>query len=199
MNILVFSDLHRDTGAAESVVAASNGADVVVGAGDLATKREGLQPMVDILARMSTPLILVPGNGESDEELRQACTGLADVHVLHGDGIRLGGVDFFGIGGAVPVTPFGAWSYDLSEDEARTLLSSCPEHGVLVSHSPPFGHCDADGQGRHLGSRAVLETMETRTPQLVVSGHIHASWGAESRLGNTLVVNAGPRPRLLTL
>ena len=199
MNILVFSDLHRDAGAAESVVAASDGADVVVGAGDLATKREGLQPMVDILARMSPPLVLVPGNGESDDELRRACAGLADVHVLHGDGVRIEGVDFFGIGGAVPVTPFGAWSFDLSEDQARSLLESCPTGAVLVSHSPPLGHCDADGQGRHLGSRAVLEAVEARAPRFVISGHIHASWGAESQAGETLVVNAGPQPRLLTL
>lgn len=199
MDILIFSDLHRDAGAAESIVAESREVDVVVGAGDLATKREGLQAMVNVFAPMSTPLILVPGNGESDGELREACSGLDDVHVLHGNGIRIGEVDFFGVGGAVPVTPFGAWSFDLTEDEARRLLSPCPEEAVLVSHSPPFGHCDADGQGRHLGSRAVLETVEGRRPRLVVSGHIHASWGAESRVGETLVVNAGPRPRVLSV
>ena len=89
------------------------------------------------------------------------------------------------------MTPFGDWSYDLDEEEAGALLEKCPAEAVLVTHSPPFGHVDESG-GSHMGSRAVLETIERAKPRLVVCGHIHSCWTQESRVGGTRIVNAGP-------
>ena len=188
----MFSDVHCDLGAARSLVERSVDADVLVCAGDLAMMREGLQPVVDVLAEAAAPTVLVAGNGESAEELAAACAGWPQAHVLHGSGCDIGGVSFWGLGGGVPVTPFGAWSFDLSEEEADKLLEDCPDDAVLVSHSPPFGHVD-EARGGQLGSRAILRTIERAQPRLVVCGHIHACWERESRVGTTRIVNAGPR------
>ena len=86
---------------------------------------------------------------------------------------------FFGLGGGVPVTPFGAWSYDLTEEEAGGLLASCPEGCVLVSHSPPKGAVDVSSRGQSLGSVAVRRCVERARPALVVCGHIHRADLAE--------------------
>lgn len=192
MRLLLSSDIHCDLDAARSLVERSVDADVLVCAGDLAVQREGLQGTVDVLARTSTPTVLVAGNGESAEELAAACTGWAAAHVLHGSGCEIDGTPFWGLGGAVPVTPFGAWSYDLEEEEAAALLERCPHGAVLVTHSPPLGHVDEAG-GRHFGSRAVLDTIRRCEPRLAVCGHIHNCWGQESRVGSTRIVNAGPK------
>lgn len=192
MRLLLCSDIHCDTDAAGRLVERSADADVLVCAGDLAVMREGLRGTVDVLSAATKPTVLVPGNGESDLELARACTGWAEASVLHGSGTEIDGVPFWGLGGAVPITPFGAWSFDLTEDEARDRLADCPEGAVLVTHSPPFGHVDEAG-GQHLGSRAVVEAIERTKPRLVVCGHIHANWERESRLGDTRIVNAGPR------
>lgn len=169
----------------------SRSADAVVCAGDLAIKRAGLEEVIATLSDISVPTVLVPGNGESDTELEEACGAWASARVLHGSGVEIGGVSFWGVGGAIPVTPFGAWSFDLSEEEGSTLLSECPRGGVLVSHSPPFGHVDRVEE-RHRGSRAVLAAIERVEPVLTVCGHIHACWRQESRIGPTRVINAGP-------
>ena len=198
MKLLVFSDLHRDRDAARSLVERSGEADVLVGAGDFAVMRHGLDIVIDILRAIDKPIVLVPGNGESDVELREACAGWGSAHVLHGEGVTLEGVPFYGIGGGIPVTPFGDWSFDLTEDQAHEMLVACPKGGVLVSHSPPHGHVD-DAEGRHLGSHAVLETIQRASPRLVVCGHIHGCWGKRSTLGPTLVLNAGPEGQLLVL
>ena len=191
MKLLLFSDVHCDHEAARSLVERSSEADVLVCAGDLAVMRRGLQPVVDILREARAPLVLVAGNGESDAELAAACRGWDGAHVLHGSGVELDGVSFWGVGGATPVTPFGAWSFDLDEDDAGVLLAECPEGAVLVTHSPPYGHVDTAG-GEHLGSRAVLEAIERTSPRLAVCGHIHACWTRESKVGSTRIVNAGP-------
>jgi len=198
MRLLVFSDLHRDRDATRSLVERSAEADVLIGAGDFAVMRHGIDDVIEILREVDKPVVLVPGNGESDVELREACAGWSSAHVLHGESVTLEEVPFFGIGGGIPVTPFGEWSFDLTEGEGNAMLAGCPNNGVLVSHSPPHGHVDEAGS-RHLGSHAVLETIERVVPRLVVCGHIHGCWGQRSMAGGTLVLNAGPEGQVLEL
>jgi uncharacterized protein len=199
MKLLLFSDLHRDTTAATRMVDLSRTADVVIGAGDFANTRTGVSTCIDILKAIRIPAVLVPGNNESYDELLAACAGWQSARVLHGTGVEIEGVPFFGIGGGIPVTPFGSWSYDFSEVEAERLLCDCPVGAVLVSHSPPKGAVDVTGSGQSLGSTAVRDAVTRLMPRLVVCGHIHASAGKRVQIGSTTVINAGPAGMLLDL
>jgi Icc-related predicted phosphoesterase len=192
VKLLLCSDLHCDSVAASRLVKLASTVDVFIAAGDFANVRRGLSKTIDVLRAITCPAVLVAGNAETTEELTAACRGWQSAHVLHGTGVTIDGVPFFGLGGAVPVTPFGSWSYDLSETEAARLLADCPSGGVLVSHSPPKGVVDRDSGGRSLGSTAVRDVIQRVQPRLVVCGHIHASAGKEEMLGLTPVVNAGP-------
>lgn len=193
MKLLVFSDLHSDFPTAAKLVELAKTVDVVVGAGDFCLVRQGLNEIIAPLSAIKKPSVVVPGNSESTEELLQACRTWESAHVLHGSAVTVGGVAFFGIGGGIPITPFGSWSYDFSEDEARDLLRDCPSGGVLISHSPPKGALDLSSDGRSLGSQAVRETIDEKQPKLVICGHIHGSAGQIERVGETTIVNAGPR------
>ncbi|PSQ95245.1 MAG: serine/threonine protein phosphatase [Bacteroidetes bacterium SW_9_63_38] len=190
--LLLFSDVHGDQAACRALVDQAREADVVVGAGDFCVMRRNLATPIDVLSAIETPTVLVPGNAESDEELREACADWDAARVLHGRGCTVDGLSFYGIGGGIPVTPFGPWSYDFSEEEAETMLADCPEGAVLVSHSPPKGAVDRDSSGQSLGSTAVRAVIEERQPVLTVCGHIHGSWGQDADLAETPVVNAGP-------
>lgn len=192
MKIMAFSDLHHSRGKAELVVEASAAADLVIGAGDFCNRRAELHGVMSLLKDLKKPAIFTPGNHESAEELAEAAH--AGVQVLHGSGVEIDGVAFYGLGYGVPETPFGAWSCDLDEDAARKLLADCPEGAVLISHSPPYGAGDANSAGAHVGSRAVLEVIEAKSPRLVLCGHIHESWGAREMIGDSPVANLGPTP-----
>ena len=192
MKLLLLSDVHNDARAARRLVDRAAAVDVVIGAGDFGNVRRDLRPCIDVLRAIQRPAVLVAGNNESTEELREACRTWKSAHVLHGSGVTLHGVSFFGIGGGIPVTPFGSWSYDFTEEEATVLLAECPAGCVLVSHSPPQGAVDRDSRGRNLGSAAVRDAVMRLAPVLVVCGHIHASAGQHARLGTSPVVNAGP-------
>lgn len=192
MKLLLFSDLHADAAAARDLVRRSHSADVVIGAGDFGNVRRELRVCLDVLRTIDRPTVLVAGNNESTEELAGACRGWPQAHVLHGSGVTLAGVSFFGIGGGIPVTPFGAWSYDFTEEQAAALLAPCPAGCVLVSHSPPQGAVDQTSRGESLGSTAVRDAVVRLRPVLVVCGHIHASAGQQATVGPTPVVNAGP-------
>jgi len=198
VKLLAFSDLHRDLDQAGRLVDRSSEADVVIAAGDFASVHEGLDEVIGTLSVISTPTILVPGNNETEDALRTACDGWEAATVLHGEGTEIDGTRFFGLGAGVPITPWD-WSFDLDERRAAERLAGCPEGAVLVVHSPPKGHCDQSSAGDHLGSEAILEAIEAKKPKVAVCGHIHESWGAESEVGSTSVINLGPSGRLIDL
>jgi Icc-related predicted phosphoesterase len=192
MRLLLFSDLHADVAAARELVRRARGVDVIVGAGDFGNLRRDVGVCIDVLRTMDLPAVLVAGNNESTGELTDACRDWPQARVLHGSQVTIAGVPFFGLGGGVPVTPFGSWSYDFTEDQATQLLADCPPGAVLISHSPPQGAVDRSSRGQHLGSTAVAAAIARCRPALVVCGHIHASAGQQARLFETPVVNAGP-------
>src|SRR3954470_14503177 len=191
VKILAFSDLHRDLGQGAQLVEMAAQADVVIGAGDFASMHEGLEEMIDALSGIEAPTLLVPGNNETVGALRGSVADWSAATVLHGEGATIDGVEFFGLGAGVPVTPWD-WSFDLDDEAATQMLASCPEDAVLVLHSPPKDHCDSAGAGDSFGSPALLRAIEEKRPRLAVCGHIHESWGCESQIGPTPVRNLGP-------
>lgn len=190
MRILAFSDLHLSGSHAAAIVAAAPQAGLVIGAGDFCVHRKGLDRAMQMLAGIHAPLVLVPGNAESAEELRAAAPEGA--HVLHGTAVRLDDLRIFGLGYGVPVTPFGDWSCDLTESEAGELLARCRDVDILITHSPPKGTADRTSDGTSVGSAAVRDAIEMLQPQLALCGHIHDSWGMRGRIGRTEVANLGP-------
>jgi|ERR1044072_7691410 Icc-related predicted phosphoesterase len=198
MKILAFSDLHRDLSQAADLVEMAGEAELVVGAGDFASVHEGLGETIDALAAIEAPTVLVPGNNETVEALREAAAGWESATVLHGEGVEIEGQQVFGLGAGVPVTPWD-WSFDLDEAAAGAMMGDCPEGAILVLHSPPKGHCDQAGNGEHFGSEALLSAIEEKSPQVAVCGHIHESWGCESAIGGTPVRNLGPKGTWLDL
>ena len=192
MKFLCFSDLHCDQDAARQLVERSDEVDVVIGAGDFANRHRGIADTIDILSVIEKPSILVPGNGETTEELVDATVGWKSANVLHGSGCQIQNVEFWGVGGGIPVTPFGDWSYDFDEKQAKELLEGCPENAILVVHSPPLNTVDHDSAGRVRCSQSILNVVEAKKPRLVVCGHIHSDWGKQVSVGTSLVLNAGP-------
>ena len=195
VRLLAFSDVHRDLRQAGRLADRAGEVDAVVAAGDFASVHRGLEELIDMLAVIETPTVLVPGNNETVDALRLACEGWPAARVLHGEGTEIGGVSFFGLGGGVPVTPWD-WSFDLSEEEAADRLAACPPGGVLVVHSPPKGCVDG---ARRLGSEAILAAIEEKQPHLVVCGHIHEAAGEEATVGASRVLNVGPAGAVLEL
>jgi len=126
VRILAFSDLHRDEPAGRSLV-----------------------------ERSPQPVLLVPGNNETDDAWRAVCAGWPAASVLHGEVTEIDDVTFFGLGGVVPVTPWD-WSFDLTEQQAERMLTGLSPGADLLVHSPP------KGQGKPRGRRAGTQPRPRR-------------------------------------
>ncbi len=192
MRVLAFSDLHHARARAMAIVEASSEADLVIGAGDFCNMRQDLDGALDLLAGIPAPLVMVPGNAESHAELAAAAP--AGAVVLHGQAADIGGLTLFGLGYAVPETPFGGWSCDLSEETAGEMLAGCAAADILILHSPPKGVADRTSRGVSVGSIAIRAAIARIRPALALCGHIHDSWGQRGRIGATEIVNLGPTP-----
>ncbi|MDD9730078.1 metallophosphoesterase family protein [Mameliella sp. AT18] len=197
MRVLAFSDLHLSRRHARALVEASGEADLVIGAGDFCHVREGLDEAMSLLEGVPAPMVVVPGNSETAKELRAAA--LSGTTVLHGEGVEVEGLRLFGLGGGIPVTPFGDWSFDLTENQAAEMLDRCTGAELLITHSPPKGIADVTSRSVSVGSTAIRDAIARLQPALAVCGHVHDCWGREGRIGDSRVVNLGPGPNWFNL
>ncbi len=197
MRILAFSDLHHSRPRAEMIAEAAADADLVIGAGDFCNHREALPEAMNLLAGIAAPMVVVPGNAESAEELRDAAH--AGTTVLHGDAMEIDGIRLFGLGYGVPVTPFGSWSCDLTETAAEAMLATCEAADILITHSPPKGVADVTSAGHSIGSTAIHAAIRRLEPKVALCGHVHDSWGIVGQIGVTRVQNLGPMPNWIDL
>ncbi|RMH54683.1 MAG: serine/threonine protein phosphatase [Candidatus Hydrogenedentota bacterium] len=195
MKILAFNDVHTDLAAVRALVERAAEVDLVIGAGDFSAQHRNLDQTLSVLSAIDKPALLVAGNNETDAELREAARGWKSATVLHGETVEINGERFFGLGGAA-VTPWD-WSFDLTEDEFETALQKCPPGTVMILHGPPFGCLDKFGD-RNLGSPAVRNAVERLQPPLVFCGHIHEHFGTTATIGDSRIINAGPKGTVIS-
>lgn len=190
MRVVAVSDLHLDEGCLRALLFAAEEADLVIVAGDIANNHEGLADYAQRLDPIAEKTIMVPGNNETVEALRDATRAT----VLHGESVERGGLVIGGVGGGIPPLPQAPFpSWDLSEEEAEEELGRIETADILVTHSPPKDIADRF-DGRSIGSHAIRAAVERLQPKVHIFGHIHDCWGQRGRIGPTQEMNLGPVP-----
>ncbi|MFH1823237.1 MAG: metallophosphoesterase [archaeon] len=82
--------------------------------------------------------------------------------------------------------------------KARKALKSFKKTDILICHQPPYGILDKvtakfapkSWQGKHAGSKAILNYIKKYQPKYVFCGHIHEGKG-KKKLGQTEIHNLG--------
>jgi hypothetical protein len=89
---------------------------------------------------------------------------------------------------------FCGWSWMKEPEALKAIYNAIPEGiDILVSHQPPFGHCDTPGPPygngtTHVGSKELFDAIIRVQPDIVLCGHIHGGYG-HSKIGRTTVYN----------
>ena len=195
MIIAAVADIHGDSDALSALGPVLARADYVLVAGDLTHfggQRDAAR-VVDAIRIHNPKLVCVPGN--CDPPAVSAYLTREGIN-LHGSCRASDGLGIIGLGGSLPCprpTPF-----ELDECQLARLLSGAvrqlPEDLpiILLSHQPPWDTCtDLASIGRHVGSVAVREFIESTHPSICFTGHIHESAGVDI-IGSTHVANPGP-------
>ena len=192
MKVLFFSDLHADKKSAEKIKEKSRNADLLVCAGDLSRMGQGFGDMITILATIPKTILLIPGNNETLEFVKEGTKDYENIIVIDGEVYQDLDLKFLGIGGGT-ISPFNTPN-ELSDEEFKDrLLPFSDDITVLVSHTPPKDtKLDKTSTGLHIGSFMVREWIMKNQPLLCCCGHVHENAGKEEKVGRTLCFNPGP-------
>ncbi len=202
MKILVIGDIHNDI---ENMIGyfeklTDMKFDVVVAAGDFTdigmkgfSQKDIAKLILEEMKALGKPIVAVPGNLDNDIiPVLEA----EDVSI-HGKGKIVGGVGFYGVGGAK--TPFGT-SLELSEGEVELMLIKGfndvknAKIKIQVTHAPPARtRLDLIYTGAHIGSEAIRKFIEEYKPDVAICAHVQEAKGVDE-LGSVKLLNPGRFP-----
>ncbi|MBI3413304.1 MAG: metallophosphoesterase [Candidatus Aenigmarchaeota archaeon] len=202
MKVLVVADVHGDFESLSTVLKKSGpDVDVVVCPGDFTdiglslvgfSREDTTHIILDELLALGKPVLTVPGNHDPPEIHK-----IFDDYKtnIHGKGREIGGVGFFGFGGAK--TPFST-PFEPSENETAQGLERAfnevanTKHKVMITHNPAKNtKMDRISTGAHVGSQAIRDFILRKKPDAAISAHIHEAVGVDE-LGPTKLLYPGP-------
>ncbi len=139
--------------------------------------------------------------------LEQGIRTIENVHIINNRKVNLEGIAIAGSQFFVEEE----WVKRFSPDDKRRMKRAKKETAkakkfysklgyvdILLCHQPPYGILDKvtaefapkDWQGKHAGSKIILDYIRKHHPRYVICGHIHEGKGSKS-VGNTEVINIG--------
>ena len=152
MKIFAFVDLHGRRTALKKIVARANKPDIdlVVNAGDLTIFGDKLNAIARELSRIKKPIIMIPYNHETDEQILKVCKKYFNMIYLQKRWLRKKEYLFMGYGG-------GGFAFiDKKFEKTASKFKKLIKKGdkvILVSHAPPYG-TKVDKIGReHCGNK----------------------------------------------
>ena len=134
--------------------------------------------------------IIVAGNHDwcfaNIVEREEARRLLKNATYLEDSGIEIDGINFWGS----PWQPeFNDWAFNLPRGQKLAeVWAKIPSNtDVLITHTPPFGILDKNGNGDHVGCGALLNALNRVQPRIHVFGHLHESYGTIEVEGTTYI------------
>ena len=70
---------------------------------------------------------------------------------------------------------------------------------IIVSHCPPIGELAITRNGNSIGSKALLNYINTYQPKIVICGHVHEQSDKELTVGKTKVYNVAETFKYITI
>ncbi|MBU0758481.1 MAG: metallophosphoesterase family protein [Nanoarchaeota archaeon] len=198
MKLLLFSDSHGNINFIKNLWYKSKDADLTLCAGDISNFGTDLSMIMSKLNSFKNPVLVVHGNHEEPDELREACKENDNIIFLH-KAVHISDDYFFmGYGGG----GFNMLDTDFTLVANRFFKRQGIEKmkkTILMTHAPPFKTRLDLVQGEHRGNKSIRNFIDEVSPHLVVCGHLHENAGKEQLLGKTFIVNPGPEGMIVDI
>jgi len=204
MKLLVFTDLHGDLKYLEKLLqkAKKEKPAALVCAGDLTNFGYGLRTLLQRFAILKIPLFIIPGNHETEDEIKVYSKGLPFVHNIHLRSEVFHSVCILGCGGGGFTAQHA--EFELSERKFAASIKKLKikDHRykvILVTHQPPYKTKLDYICGEYVGSTSIRKFIEKHQPDVCITGHIHPAEGLEDKIGHTRVINPGPTGKIIEI
>lgn len=174
----------------------SKDVDVVIFLGDLTYFGEGIE-LVEMIAQIPKKVIMLHGNHEDEEIMRQACAPFENLHFSHQEIISIDDYDIitYGGGGFSHVDEKFEYFFEKVKEHIRD-----PKKTILLFHAPPYNtKIDIPFNDYHSGTLSFREKIEEMQPLASFSGHVHEGEELFDLIGETLIHNPGPYGTIIDL
>ncbi len=193
MKIIVISDIHCDTRFLHRISSEMTSADLIVICGDIIDRvgKTCIDEIIKIIESYNKNILAVHGNWDDFDVISKLDQ---KGYLLHGRGVEIEGVAFFGLGGSTPLPIAMPATY--KENEIFDILArgykqiEKSKKIIAVTHIPPKKICDKTFSGKNEGSFSLKYFIEANRIDLLVCGHIHEAWGVK-KTDFGIVANAG--------
>ncbi len=198
MKLLISADIHGRQNALAKLKekAKKEGAELIIVAGDLSVFERELDSVLLGLDGIGVPVLIVPGNHEDADTLRESAERYDNVIFLHEATYKVGDYVFVGYGnpGFMQKEP------QMELFFAKIKNAVFGKRIILVTHGPPYGTKLDYLEGEHVGCKSINKFIEENDDVLLaVSGHLHENFGIEDRIKKTKVINPGPMGKIIEI
>jgi hypothetical protein len=201
MKILAASDLHSDTDASEKLAAKAkkNKADLVLLGGDIVEFGKSIEGIIGPFKKAGIPVMMVHGNHDMPSDIdflsAQYGKGVYNLHSYYND---FGNFVLFGMGGT-EFSPFGFSDPENEDKLKKDFAKFAGKKKILLTHEPPL-NTKIDNIGwSHVGSEKLRDFIINYEPDIVLTGHIHETFGLTDYLGKTKLINLGKKGTIIEL
>ncbi len=205
MKIFAFVDMHGSLKALEKLVEKikSHKPDMIVCAGDITIFEQRLDYFIERLSSFKVPFLIIPGNHESENELRKACSLFKNSYYLHKQIYeKIDGYLFMGYGGG----GFGNVDKDFEKKKKKFEKKIKKKKNkkkkkkiILVTHQPPYKTSLDKLGNNYAGNKSYANFIKSNKIDLVICGHLHENIGKEDKIGNTFLINPGPYGKIIDI
>jgi len=204
MKLLVFTDIHGDSTVISKLLLKikKEKPEAMICAGDITNFGFGIKSILKKLDSANIPLFIIPGNHETDEEIRIYGQGLKNIRSIHLKPALFHSLYIIGCGGGGFTQQHA--EFEMSEkkfaDSMKKLRMQDNKYKtILVTHQPPFKTLLDPVYGDHSGSTSIRKFIEKHQPEYCITGHIHENEGKQDKIGKTIILNPGPLGKIIEI
>ncbi len=197
MKLFAFTDTHGNKKIILSLIKKIkiSSPDVVICSGDLTNFSIGLQKFLMMFKKTNLPLLIIPGNHETNSDLEKACKKTGFAVNIHKKIYSINNYFFFGFG-------LGGFAEKNSElEKLIPKIKKAAEGKILitVTHQPPHKtKLDYLNSG-YSGSKSIRNLIKEVKPKLNICGHLHENENKIDKINSTIIINPGHKGRIIKI
>ncbi len=198
MKILAFTDTHSNKYLLNLIKQKTikEKPELVICCGDLSIFSNGLKESAKFLNNLNIPTLIIPGNHESEEEIKDICNKNKNLINIHKGLYEMGNFQFLG---------WGTGGFSFIEEEFERLSKKFKKSlnpkkkFIFVTHAPIYGtKLDLLSFG-HRGCKSTRKFIEETQPILTLCGHFHENFNKQDKINKTLITNPGPDGTIINI
>ncbi|MBN1156693.1 metallophosphoesterase [Candidatus Woesearchaeota archaeon] len=194
MKILAFVDMHGSIKAFNEIKKKAKGANILVCAGDISMFENNIKSIIRKFGQLKKPVLMIHGNHESPGTMKSVCSAHNNILFIHKALYTLGDVQFIGYGGG---------GFTVTDDGFEKFMKKAmkdidkKKKVILITHAPPYGTNLDIINSNHYGNKSVRNFIKLNKIDIAISGHLHECACHTDKINKVMLINPGPKGKLI--